>query len=153
MESTLGSRIGEVITDKKLSYEDVASTLEMSAQGVRDWVGGKSTPRELKRKAFAKAYKVNDDWLLTGLGEMYVPDNTPPPAAANAGNWKEEAYKNLEARAVNAEKALVAAYAMLEKLGLPMGKQQVSNLTASPLKVVKSSRLGTGLGTRLAASC
>lgn len=148
MDNTLGSRISEVLTDKKLSYEDVASTLEMSAQGVRDWVSGKSIPRDLKRKAFAKAYKVNDDWLLTGKGEMYIhDDNTPPPAA---GNWKEEAYINLEARARNAEKALEVAYAMLERMGLPVGKLSVLNLTASPLEVVKTPHMGTRLGTSLA---
>lgn len=67
------NRIIEIRKDKKLNQEEFANKLNLSRNFINQIESGKKNPSDRTIIDICKEFKVNEEWLRTGEGEMYLP--------------------------------------------------------------------------------
>ena len=67
------NRIIEVRKDKKLNQEEFANKLNLSRNFINQIESGKKNPSDRTIIDICKKFNVNEEWLRTGEGEMYLP--------------------------------------------------------------------------------
>lgn len=73
MTQTLGTRLRDARTSRRLSLESVGRHLGRTAQAVQQWEKDRTTPDPRRLHAAAELLGVTVEWLLTGAGS---PDRT-----------------------------------------------------------------------------
>lgn len=75
---TLGERIGEIITENKLTQVHFAKTIGVSPNYINQLVNGKKkTVSETLAKLIGSLYGYSEHWILTGEGDKRsVPERT-----------------------------------------------------------------------------
>ena len=68
----IGQRIKELRKMLGLSQREFAEKIGKSFRAVQNWEYGQRTPDESTLKLIAKEFNVNEEWLKTGKGEMFV---------------------------------------------------------------------------------
>ena len=68
----IGQRIKQLREKLGLSQSKFAEKIGKSRIGVAQWEAGKRTPDESTLKLIAKEFNVNEEWLKTGEGKMFV---------------------------------------------------------------------------------
>lgn len=71
----LSSRFSRVIEVKGLKRVDVAKALHISNPSVSRICSGENNPSARTITLFCSVYNVNEQWLRTGEGEMFLPEN------------------------------------------------------------------------------
>lgn len=96
METTIGSRIGELIKASGKTPTAFARSLGRSHTSINTVLEGKSKPGFDFLEAVFKAYpQVNSDWILKGEGEMFKTSNSNP---TRVDGYLQEHLKSLESR-------------------------------------------------------
>lgn len=67
------NRIIEIRKDKKLNQEEFANKLNLSRNFINQIESGKKNPSDRTIIDICKEFKVNEEWLRNGEGEMYLP--------------------------------------------------------------------------------
>ena len=91
----IGQRIKELRKMLGLSQKEFAEKIGKSLRAVQNWEYGQRTPDESTLKLIAKEFNVNEEWLKTGEGEMFV----EAPAVAAKGNYLQVSYYDIYASA------------------------------------------------------
>lgn len=81
MDVTLGERIYQERTARRLSQTDLAEALEVSRQSVSKWETNASVPDLDKLVRMCELFEVSMDSLVRGV-EPQEPEDSPPEAAA-----------------------------------------------------------------------
>jgi len=68
----IGQRIKELRKMLRLSQKEFAEKIGKSLRAVQNWEYGQRTPDESTLKLIAREFNVNEEWLKTGEGEMFV---------------------------------------------------------------------------------
>lgn len=71
--STINERIKALLDALNTSKTDFARKIHVSPAFVSMVCSGKSSPSERTIKDICREYKVDETWLLTGVGEMFRP--------------------------------------------------------------------------------
>lgn len=66
-------RIQAIIDDKKIKKVEFARRLNLSQSFVSDMCSGKSQPSDRTISDICREFNVNEHWLRTGDGDMFVP--------------------------------------------------------------------------------
>lgn len=72
MDMDISEKIKELLKKKGISQTELAKRIGVSRAAVSEWIRGKSKPSESTLKLIAKEFNVNEEWLKTGKGEMFV---------------------------------------------------------------------------------
>lgn len=70
----LSSRFARVIEVKGLKRVDVAKALHISSSSISKICSGENNPSARTITLFCSVYNVNEQWLRTGEGEMFLPE-------------------------------------------------------------------------------
>ena len=71
--STIGERINLLIKQKEKNRSKFAERIGVTPAYVTMLIAGKNEPSDLVITAICREFRVNEDWLRTGTGEMFVP--------------------------------------------------------------------------------
>lgn len=71
----MNERLKLLRCSKKLTQEDFASKLGLSRNFIAQVEAGSRNPSERTIRDICNVYKVNYQWLVNGLGEMYADDD------------------------------------------------------------------------------
>jgi len=69
---TIGDRISHIIHEIGLTKTAFAKRLNVSQPFVSQMISGVSMPSDRTIVAICREFSVNEDWLRTGKGEMFV---------------------------------------------------------------------------------
>lgn len=69
----MNTRIKAVRTDKKITQQAFADSLNVSKSTIESIEYGRREPSDRTLKDICRVYNVSYEWLTTGNGEMYVP--------------------------------------------------------------------------------
>ena len=86
MEVTLGERIYQERTARRLSQTDLAEALEVSRQSVSKWETNASVPDLDKLVRMCELFEVSMDSLVRGIESPTQEDSPPETAAPQKGN-------------------------------------------------------------------
>lgn len=71
--STIGERIDLLIKQKEKNRSKFAERIGVTPAYVTMLIAGKNEPSDLVITAICREFRVNEEWLRTGAGEMFVP--------------------------------------------------------------------------------
>ena len=74
MKSTIASRIKEARAAKQIDQSLLAARIDIAMRTVQRWEKGEQVPDSNYLMRIAKATGVASHWLLTGEGEMFLPE-------------------------------------------------------------------------------
>jgi transcriptional regulator with XRE-family HTH domain len=69
----IGKRLKILIEALKMKGGDFAKKAEISQSLVSNIIAGKNGPSRATVNLICRTYSVNQEWLLTGKGEMFIP--------------------------------------------------------------------------------
>jgi len=72
IKQMLGLRIKEVIKQSSYTQKEIAQKLDISENGLSNYITGKRVPDALLVAQFAQLCNININWLLLGVGEMFL---------------------------------------------------------------------------------
>lgn len=75
---TIGERIKQVRKSKDLTQQKFADSLGMKQNTVATYEMGRTNPSDPAIKSICREFGVNEEWLRTGVGEMFVPASDSP---------------------------------------------------------------------------
>ena len=106
----MNERIKQVRLSAKLSQTEFAEKILVSRSAVCKMESGENSPSEQTVKLICQEFNVNEDWLRTGNGEMFMPET------------KDEQISKMLADVMKSEdgnfkKKLISALAQLDKDG------------------------------------
>lgn len=73
MSATIGQRIGLVIEEKHIKKVQFAERIGVHQTYVSQMISDKKVPSDRVIKDICEAYRVSEQWLRTGKGDMYLP--------------------------------------------------------------------------------
>ena len=71
----MNERIALIRKDKKCKQDDFAESLGLTKNFISLVETGKREPSDRTIKDICRVYNVNENWLRTGEGEMYLPED------------------------------------------------------------------------------
>ena len=71
--STIGERIDLLIKQKEKNRSKFAERIGVTPAYVTMLIAGKNEPSDLVITAICREFRVNEEWLRTGAGDMFVP--------------------------------------------------------------------------------
>lgn len=71
----IGKRIDEVRKSQKLLTKDFAECIGINRYNICRIIHGKQNPSKLVIVAICSKFKINENWLKYGTGEMYSDDS------------------------------------------------------------------------------
>ena len=71
--STIGERIDLLIKQKEKNRSKFAERIGVTPAYVTMLIAGKNEPSDLVITAICREFRVNEEWLRTGAGEMFIP--------------------------------------------------------------------------------
>lgn len=71
--STIGERIDLLIKQKEKNRSKFAERIGVTPAYVTMLIAGKNEPSDLVITAICREFRVNEEWLRNGAGEMFVP--------------------------------------------------------------------------------
>lgn len=71
--STIGERIDLLIKQKEKNRSKFAERIGVTPAYVTMLIAGKNEPSDLVITAICREFRVSEEWLRTGAGEMFVP--------------------------------------------------------------------------------
>ncbi len=74
----MGARIARIIEATGLSQKEFGERVGVKPAHVTNWVKGYHEPSRGTLLSIAREYKVSEEWLTTGSGEMYVKESDVP---------------------------------------------------------------------------
>lgn len=86
MTGTIGSRIGEVIQALGIKKVRFAEQIKVDQSYITQLVNEKRNPSDRTIADICREFHVNEDWLRTGEGEMFVELTRDQEIAAFMGN-------------------------------------------------------------------
>lgn len=70
---TIGERIDFLIKEKEKNRSRFAERIGVSPAYITMLIGGKNEPSDLVITSICREYRVSEDWLRHGVGEMFIP--------------------------------------------------------------------------------
>lgn len=74
----MNTRIRELRKANKLTQEAFGARISVKGNTIAQWESGRNAPSDSSIKFICQVFKVNEEWLRHGIGEMEV---KPPPSA------------------------------------------------------------------------
>lgn len=113
----MNTRIKQVRKEAKLTQQEFADSLGLKQNTVATYEMGRTAPSDRTIGDICRIYNVNEEWLRTGIGEMFVPRTRRDEIAAYMGQVLggkctdvEEAIIAVMAKTSVAEWELIKAY-------------------------------------------
>lgn len=114
----MNTRIKAVRNELKLTQDKFAAQMGVKKNNIACYETGKSRPSDSVISLICRTYNVNEEWLRTGEGEMFVPRSREDEVAAYFGRIMggkcsniESAIISLMARATPEDWELVTSFA------------------------------------------
>jgi transcriptional regulator with XRE-family HTH domain len=123
MNTTVNERIKHLRNELNLSQSDLANRLGMSATGVWKMETDGAKPRTSTLISIAKEFNVNQDWLISGSGEMF--NSSPGVETSASKTFSEKTIESMERHIETLERNNRALIDTLQKL---MSKVEVNFL-------------------------
>ena len=102
MESTINSRIEELLGVMKMSKNAFAKSIDKTASTINQIVAGKTKPSFEVLEAICEVYQdVSPSWLLTGIGEMFKKGTTVGATQIAPDQYLQDHVKQLESSFTN----------------------------------------------------
>lgn len=79
MAEHISDRFKRVREDKNLSQEEMAHSLGIKQGSISKIENGTNKPSTTLIKLFCLIYNINEQWLMTGKGEIYATQNDQQP--------------------------------------------------------------------------
>ncbi len=92
MEYAVNERIAQLRKQLKLSQNEFARKLEMTAPAISRIENKEVSPQQKTISAIARVFNVSLEWLNDGTGEMLFPSENFH-YSGKTENWKDEAYQ------------------------------------------------------------
>ena len=80
------NRIQAIITAKKMKKTDFAQKLNISSPFVSELCSGAKSPSDRTIADICREFNVNEEWLRTGIGEMFIEQTPDEQIAACVGD-------------------------------------------------------------------
>ena len=115
---TINDRIRELRTHLNLSQAAFGARIGLSRDEIKNIEYGKTMPREITIPLICREYKVHEEWLRTGEGEMLADNSEQKKIAAFLGDlMREEADGDFKTQLIGALADLtVEEWALLEQI-------------------------------------
>lgn len=98
----MNERIKQVRLSAKLSQTEFAEKILVSRSAVCKMESGENSPSEQTVKLICQEFNVNQDWLRTGNGEMFVELSKDEQISAMLGEIQRSGDENFKYRLVSA---------------------------------------------------
>lgn len=72
---TINDRVRLVRKDKGLTQQSFGDKIGMKGNSISDIEKGKNSVTEVVIRGICREFNVDEDWLRTGEGDMYIPDD------------------------------------------------------------------------------
>lgn len=110
---------------KKLSLQKFADSLEISRSYLRTVESGKSEPSYRFLKSLTKAHKVNANWIINGIGKMFLGDeeNSEVPTMNIDISEQLDIHKKLVAKLENDLKEAEKSVVQLKEIDLNLYRE------------------------------
>ena len=89
----LGERIRQAIKESEFTQKQVAAKLNITPNSLSNYSNGKRVPDALLAARFAQLCQVNINWLLTGVGTMFL--EAEGSIKEGIDGWKAEEIEQL----------------------------------------------------------
>lgn len=128
MNESIGNRIAKLRKENRMSQENLAEKLGVSAQAVSKWENGQSCPDISLLPQIAKLLGVSVDELLTGKTDevKLLPESQRKPL--------EELTLRVKVLSADGDKVRVNLPMPLVKIGLELGMLEISGSNTDALK-------------------
>ena len=113
----MNGRIKKIRNSLNISQTDFAQKLSISRSAVCKMESGENYPSEQTIKLICNEFSVNEEWLRTGDGEMFIEKSKDEQIAEMLGNIQRSGEDNFKHRLVSAlAKLNESDWESLEKL-------------------------------------
>ena len=121
----MNERIKELRNSLGLTLEKFGEPIGLKKSGLSLVENGKNALTEQNIKAICRVYNVNEEWLRTGEGEMFVVKTADEEIASFIGRIQMNDTNNFKKRFISALSKLdESEWAVLEKLALEMSEKK-----------------------------
>ena len=123
----MNNRIKEIRKHLGITQEEFSSRISLSRNFIAQIECGTKTPSDRTISDICREFEINEEWLRTGNGEMFVPET------------KDEQISKLLADVLKAEdkdfrKRLILALSKLDDSGWDTLENLIDSMTFTPLK-------------------
>lgn len=120
----INERFRQLREAKKLSQEDFASGAHRTRSEIKNIEYGKTTPKEEVILGVCAAYNVNEKWLRTGEGNMFIPVSRDAEIAAFMGDVMHGESGDFRRRLIAVLAKLdTSEWELLEKMALKLAEE------------------------------
>lgn len=123
MEETIGARIEKIIFEKGIKKIRAAELLNIDQSYVTQLVNGKRNPSDRTIADICRVFNVNETWLRTGEGEMFVTHTRDEAIAAFVGRVLASENDSFQKRLISVLAGLKEdEWDLLEKVALHLAE-------------------------------
>lgn len=76
MNTTLAERLEIILKHYKLTQKQFAESINYSPGNITDWIKGRYKPSSRALVNIQNTYKISQNWLINGTGNMFVAENS-----------------------------------------------------------------------------
>lgn len=98
----MNNRIKEIRISSKMNQTDFAKAISVSRSAICKIESGENSPSEQTIKLICKEFSVNEEWLRTGKGEMFIPNTRDDMIAELLGDAVKADASNFKRRLISA---------------------------------------------------
>lgn len=98
----MNNRIKEIRISSKMNQTDFAKAISVSRSAICKIESGENSPSEQTIKLICKEFSVNEEWLRTGKGEMFIPNTRDDMIAELLGDVVKADASNFKRRLISA---------------------------------------------------
>lgn len=134
--STINERFRQLRESKGLSQEDFANKAHRTRSEIKNIEYGKTSPKEEVIQSVCCAYNVNETWLRTGMGAMYLPASRNAEIEAFMNDVMHSESDNFRRRLVTVLTRLDAdEWKLLEQMALKLAAEAKSSPQLQVIKI------------------
>lgn len=98
----MNNRIKEIRISSKMNQTDFAKAISVSRSAICKIESGENSPSEQTIKLICKEFSVNEEWLRTGKGEMFISNTRDDMIAELLGDVVKADASNFKRRLISA---------------------------------------------------
>ena len=118
-------QVRKAVGEQGKTQDSFANCLGISKQNLSSYEIGRRTPSDAVIRLICDKFNVNESWLRTGNGEMFVEKTTDEEIATFIGRIQMNDTNNFKKRFISALSKLdESEWAVLEKLALEMSEKK-----------------------------